>query len=123
MPLFLAFLAQFGPPPIWASQCRIFPTLPILRTRSPDPPSTRRCGEKIYDRGPCNLPCRGNVNILIYYKLYVVYFFFVATLTARSLDKSPASGSICLTKRIVSMYIDSLSNKIAPTGCRAVEKS
>jgi hypothetical protein len=46
MPLFLAFLAQFGPPPIWASQCREFPTLPILRTRSPDPPSPCDVGRK-----------------------------------------------------------------------------
>ena len=48
MPLFLAFLAQFGPPPIWASQCRIFPTLPILRTRSPDA-ALRRVAEKVVD--------------------------------------------------------------------------
>ena len=123
MPLFLAFLAQFGPPPIWASQCREIPTLPILRTRSPDPPSPCDVGRKYTIANHAIYLAGATLIILIYYKCSVVYFFYVASLTARSLDKSPASGSICLTKRIVSMVINSLLNKIAPTGCRAVEKS
>ena len=103
MPLFLAFLAQFGPPPIWASQCRIFPTLPILRTRSPDPPSPEDVGRKYTIADHAIYLAGAMLNLLLYLYINVVYFFFVATLTARSLDKSPASGSICLTKRIVSM--------------------
>lgn len=70
----------------------------------PRPPSSPiKGGEIVYDRGPYDLPCGGNVLILNFYMFIVVYCLRNLRKLRGPLTSRMLRSSIFLTKRIVRM--------------------